>query len=426
MRPILFLLALWPLLALADARQAILLDIEGSIGPATSDYVVRGIEKAREMHAALVILRLDTPGGLDSAMREIVQAILASPIPVACLVAPPGARAASAGTYILYACHIAAMAPGTNLGAATPVAIGMPEGEKKGDAMEQKRINDAVAYIRSLAELHGRNADWAEKAVREAASLSASEALRLHVVDLLAEDIPDLLEKIHGRKVKVLGKEMTLNTRDLVVQRVEPDWRNRLLAVITDPNVAYLLLIIGIYGLIFEFAHPGFILPGVVGAICLLLSLYAFQVLPVNYAGLGLVLLGIAFMISEAFVPSFGALGLGGIIAFIIGSLLLLDTEAMGYGIHWQLIVALALTSALFFFTVFSLAIRARLRPVVTGREELLGAVGEAWEDFEREGRVWIHSELWNARTRKPLRKGEKVRVVGIEGLTLIVEPLEE
>ncbi|RMD70643.1 MAG: nodulation protein NfeD [Gammaproteobacteria bacterium] len=378
------------------------------------------------MHAALVILRLDTPGGLDSAMREIVQAILASPIPVACLVAPPGARAASAGTYILYACHIAAMAPGTNLGAATPVAIGMPEGEKKGDAMEQKRINDAVAYIRSLAELHGRNADWAEKAVREAASLSASEALRLHVVDLLAEDIPDLLEKIHGRKVKVLGKEMTLNTRDLVVQRVEPDWRNRLLAVITDPNVAYLLLIIGIYGLIFEFAHPGFILPGVVGAICLLLSLYAFQVLPVNYAGLGLVLLGIAFMISEAFVPSFGALGLGGIIAFIIGSLLLLDTEAMGYGIHWQLIVALALTSALFFFTVFSLAIRARLRPVVTGREELLGAVGEAWEDFEREGRVWIHSELWNARTRKPLRKGEKVRVVGIEGLTLIVEPLEE
>ncbi len=423
MRRILILWALLPLLALADTRQALLFDIEGSIGPATSDYVVRGFEKAQALRAALIILRLDTPGGLDTAMREIVQAILGSPIPVACIVAPAGARAASAGTYILYACHIAAMAPGTNLGAATPVSIGM---EEEQDALEKKRINDAVAYIRSLAELHGRNADWAEKAVREAASLSAPEALKLHVIDLMAEDVPDLLEKIHGRRVKVLGKAVSLKTKNLVVQRIEPDWRNKLLRVITDPNVAYILLIVGLYGLIFEFANPGHILPGVVGAICLLLALYAFQILPVNYAGLGLVLLGIAFMISEAFVPSFGALGLGGIIAFIIGSLLLLDIEAPGYGIHWQLIVALALTSALFFFTVFTLAFKARLKPVVTGKEELLGATGEAWEDFKGEGRVWIHSELWRARTTRPVKKGERVRVVGMEGLTLIVEPLEE
>jgi len=321
-----------------ELDRAILLQVQGSISPATSDYVVRGLEHAAEQGAALAILRLDTPGGLDSAMREIIQAILGAPAPVVTFVAPSGARAASAGTYILYASHVAAMAPGTNLGAATPVELGgstplpqrpvspgTPEQARQGetDALGAKRVNDAVAFIRSLAQLRGRNADWAEQAVREAASLPAQDALALGVIDLVAADTQELLAKLHGRTVQVLGRSRVLDTEDIVVVPREPDWRNRLLAVITDPNVAYLLLILGVYGLIFEFISPGFILPGVVGAIALLLGLYALHILPINYAGLGLMLLGLAFMVAEAFAPSFGVLGIGGAIAFIVGSLLL-------------------------------------------------------------------------------------------------------
>jgi membrane-bound serine protease (ClpP class) len=305
------------------------------------------------------------------------------------------------------------MAPGTNLGAATPITLGSPlsgapsgPGSEKGkdqakptggDAETRKMVNDAVAYIRSLAELRGRNAEWAEKAVREAASLSAQEALKLNVIDLIAPDVQGLLAAVDGRQVEVLDRKLQLKTRGMVVERLEPDWRSRLLAVITDPNIAYVLMIIGIYGLIFEFANPGFILPGVAGAICLLLALYAFQVLPVNYAGLGLILLGIAFMVAEAFMPSFGALGIGGVIAFIVGSLILMDTGAAGYRIHWELVAGFALSTALLVIGGVTLALRARRRRVVTGREALIDARGEVLEDFEGEGRIRIRGESWLA-----------------------------
>ncbi|ROR32734.1 NfeD family protein [Inmirania thermothiophila] len=435
----------------APRGAAHLLTIAGAIGPATADYVVRGIEGAAAAGAEVVILRMDTPGGLDGAMRDIIRAILASPVPVVTWVAPSGARAASAGTYILYASHVAAMAPATNLGAATPVQIGglpaptgpergperpgpapegTPSGETGGEApadpMKHKIVNDAVAYIRALAELRGRNAEWAEKAVREAASLSAQAALEAGVIDLMAGVLPALLEAIDGRTVRTAAGERRLATRGLAVVEVEPDWRARLLAVITDPNVAYILMLLGIYGLFFELANPGFVVPGVVGAISLLLALFAFQVLPVNYAGLALVLLGIAFMVAEAFMPSFGALGIGGVIAFVAGSVLLMDRDVEGFGIAWQLIAGVGATTAVLFMVVVGMAVRARRRPVVSGAEELLGATAEAVEDFEGTGRVRLHGELWQAESPVPVRRGQRLRVTAVEGLRVRVAPLGE
>lgn len=420
-------------------KYAALLDINGPIGPATSEYVVQAINTAIKNDAEFVIIRMDTPGGLDVSMRDIIRSILSSPIPIVTYVAPSGARAASAGTYILYASHIAAMAPATNLGAATPVQIGgMPSPEhpeqgkepstgKKGTAtggtaMEHKMVNDAAAYIRGLAELRGRNADWAEKAVREAASLSAKEALKEGVIDLIADNNADLIKQLNGRKVHVLDHETILNTQNLTLKMVEPDWRNRLLAIITDPNVAYILMLIGIYGLIFEFSSPGAILPGVVGAISLLLALFAFQVLPINYAGLGLILLGVALMVAEAFVPSFGALGIGGVIAFVIGSVILMDTDIPGFGVSLSLIGAIALFSGGMFAVIITMAIRSRRRPVVSGREEMIGALGEVMSDFDKEGLIRVHSEIWHAKTPVPLKKGEKVIVTKLDGLMLWVE----
>lgn len=421
------------------------LSIEGVIGPATDDYIERALLTAHESGAELVVIRMDTPGGLDTAMRGIIKNITNSPVPVASYVAPTGARAASAGTYILYASHIAAMAPGTNLGAATPVQIGglsPPETSPKnkqdkqdkngklpaitdGDTMKKKVTNDAVAYIRGLAQLHGRNEEWAEKAVREAASLPASDALKLNVIDVIASSVTDLLQQVDGRELIVQGEKTTLHTRGLPVEKLEPDWRSRFLSVITNPNIAYILMLIGIYGLILEFSNPGAIVPGTVGAISLMLALYAFQLLPVNYAGVGLILLGVALMVGEAFEPSFGMLGIGGVIAFVMGSIILMDTDVPGFGIDISVIVTFALISALVFIIVVGMAIKARRRPVVSGLEELIGGEAVVLDDFDQKGRVSIHSETWQAISSTPLHKGQQVKVTGVKGLTLQVEALK-
>ena len=423
---------------------AALLEINGAIGPATSHYVVRGLDAAQSSGARLVILEMDTPGGLDSAMRDIIRAILASPLPVVGYVSPPGARAASAGTYILYACHVAAMAPATNLGAATPVSIGgespsapvpaplgKPAGgpadaapaSEPGTAMERKVINDAVAYIRGLAELRGRNADWGEQAVRGAASLSANAALQAKVIDLVARDLPELLARIDGREVRIGSGSLRLATRNLVVVREKPDWRTQLLAVIANPTVAYGLMLIGIWGLLLEGYNPGAVLPGVVGSICLLVALFAFQILSVNYAGLALVVLGTAMITAEFFFPTYGSLGIGGLIAFVVGSLILFDTDVPGMNVARSLIAALATAGALVIAGIVYMASRSLRQPVATGTQAMVGASAEVFADFTGKGRVRYGGELWNARSAAPLHAGEAARIVKVEGLTLWVEP---
>ena len=425
-------------------KLAVVIEIKGAIGPATVDYFERSLDKAIKRNAALIIIQMDTPGGLDSSMRDIIQAILSSPIPVVTYVSPSGARAASAGTYILYASHVAAMAPATNLGSATPVQIGgtpelptLPKKKKKQEqdkkdeeqvldnqnAMRQKVVNDAVAYIRGLAQLRGRNADWAEQAVRKAANLPATVAQEKNVIDLVARDISHLLSQLQGKQVDLSGQQLTLNTKGMVLEYIEPDWRSRLLSILTNPNVAYILMLLGIYGLIFEFSNPGAIVPGVVGAICLLLALFAFQALPVNYAGAALMVLGIVLMLAEAFAPSFGALGIGGVVAFVIGSIILMDTDVPGFGVSRPLIGAVALVSSAVFTFILFMAVKARQRPVVSGQEQLIDDIAVVMDDFDSSGIVRTHGEQWLAKTDVPLHKGQQVKVSKVEGLTLWVQP---
>lgn len=445
--------------AAAEQREALIIPIEGAIGAATGEFVVSGLEDAAAANAELVVLRMDTPGGLDQAMRRIIKAILASPVPVASFVAPPGARAASAGTYILYASQIAAMAPATNLGAATPIQIGGGDLPKLGDrlppggeptngngnangkghndseqaepdntagAKERKLVNDAVAYIRSLAELRGRNADWAEEAVRASVSLESSAAAERDVIDLVADDIPSLLERIDGRRVQTAAGERVFETAGIEVREIEPDWRIELLAVIVNPNVAYILLLIGIYGIIFELSNPGALFPGITGAISLLLALYALQVLPVNYAGVGLILLGVLLMVGEALAPSFGALGIGGLAAFLFGSVILMDDE--GAAVSWPVIGITAGLSAALSIWVIGRFIGLRGKTSAVGAEHLVGETGESRADFggasNKAGQVHLEGELWQANSRSPVRRGESVRVLAVRGLKLEVESL--
>ncbi|MDX1302844.1 nodulation protein NfeD [Photobacterium sp.] len=446
-----------------------IIDIKGGIGPATSDFVTREIEQAQTDKASFIILKVDTPGGLDTSMREIIRGITTSSIPVATWVGPAGARAASAGTYILLASHIASMAPGTNLGAATPVSLTSPGGNKDPDesdnpflpkeskdkkkdqekeepaasgdesktsqqpdsgdervkantAMEKKVINDAAAYIQSLAKLHGRNDVWAAKAVREAASLDSESALRENVIDFLAANIEQLIAKSNGRTVSVNGLDKKIELSNVVYVEREQDWRFKLLSVITNPNVAYILMLIGIYGLLLEFYNPGIGLPGVLGGICLLLAMYSLQMLPVSYAGLGLLLLGIALMIAEAFSPSFGILGLGGVVAFVLGSIMLMDTETPGYQIALPLIVGLTVVSAMFTFVILTLLLKTRRKPVTTGTQVMLGHSAQVLSGFPGEGRVLVEGEVWQARCSSSLQAGQQVIVKNISGLWLDVE----
>ncbi len=417
------------------------LTTKGAIGPATSDYIVRGIEQATQEGAHMLVLQLDTPGGLDKSMRTIIQAILQSEIPIATYITPRGARAASAGTYILYASHIAAMAPATNLGAATPVQIGAPsmpgspspnpsdeqESSKTGkqqsidqkSTLERKQINDATAYIRGLAEMHNRNIEWAEQAVRAAVSLTASDALKNKVIDLIASDLQDLLNQIDGREVKVQDQLFTLMIRNPQLVEVKADWRNEFLATITDPNVAYILMLIGIYGFILEFYNPGMGVPGISGAICLLIALYAFQVLPINYAGIGLLLLGLALMVAEAFAPSFGVLGIGGVVAFVFGSIILMDTDIPAFQIALPLIAALGLLSTLVLIVIARLLIRTRQQKTVSGTEAMIGDTVTVEQYSEGQGKVWLHGELWNAYGPDVLQQGDQATIVDVNGLNL-------
>jgi len=419
-----------------QSKQVLMLEINGIIGPATADYFERSMNEANQANTEFILLKMDTPGGLSLSMRKIIKKIISSPVPIVSYVSPSGSRAASAGTYIMYASHIAAMAPATNLGAATPVNIlpslkpsSSDKTDKKQtdvdltDPMNRKIINDAVAYIRGLAKLRGRNEKWAEQAVRKATSLTAEEALKENVIDIVANDQADLFRQLDGYTVNVLGREKTLHTTGLIVKEIKPDWRNKLLSVITNPNIAYILMLIGIYGVILEFSTPGAVLPGTVGAICLLLALFSFQVLAINYAGLALILLGIALMTGEAFQPSFGILGLGGVVSFVVGSVILIDSDMAGYGINIGLIAGFAVSTAAFFILALGLVFKARRNPIVSGMEEMIGAQCEALETFEHQGRVRIHSEIWNAHTNKPIAKGDTVIVKAMHGLILDVIP---
>ncbi len=412
----------------AFALQATLLPVRGGIGPAMADYVVRGIESADASH--LILIELDTPGGLSQSTRQIVKAILGSKVPVVVYVAPSGARAASAGTFLLYASTMAAMAPGTHVGAASPVHLSpMPasdEDQAQQSATDKKAMNDAVAYVRTLAELRGRDVRFAEQSVLDAKTLTASAALKQDVINLIAKDRDDLLQKLNGMTVKQAGQSIKLNTKDLQVEEVMPDWRMQFLWVVTDPTVAYLLLLLGIYGIFFEFLNPGFIAPGVIGAVAIVVALYALHLLPINYAGLALILLGITFIIAEYFTPSFGALGLGGTLGFILGSILLIDSGHVGYRISWAAIAAMAIFNVALFVVGMNLALRSRKRPIQHGTEILMGKTGTALGLIEAQGQALIQGEVWSVYSKHPIQAGCMIQVIASDGLHLEVEKADK
>lgn len=430
--------------AATAAARVWLLELNGPIGPASADYIVRALQGAAQAGAELVVIRMDTPGGLDMAMRDIISSIIASPVPVVTWTAPGGARAASAGTYITLASHFAAMAPATNIGSSTPVSLGgggspfpfpepgneesdaeTPDTAAAGSAMDRKVINDAVAYIRGLAELRGRNVEWAEATVREAANLSSAEALAQNVIDFIARDLDELLRQLDGQTTTIAGQERSLSLANPDIVNMPPDWRHEFLSVITNPNVAYILLMIGIYGLILEFYNPGMGLPGITGIICLLVAGFALQMLPINYAGLSLLLVGIALIVVEVFSPSFGVFGIGGLVAFLLGSIMLMDTELPGYQISLSLIAAFTVATGLLVLLILGALIKARRQKVTTGTEAMLGMEAIALDDFEHRGHVFAHSEHWTAESDSPVRKGDRLQITHIDGLILKVRKKE-
>ena len=416
----------------SPAGRVLVVDIGGAIGVATARQLARAIDQAKKERATAILIRLDTPGGLVSATRDIVRDLIAAPVPIIVYVAPSGARAASAGTFIVYASHLAAMAQGTNLGAATPIQMGgfpgAPKEDKKGNersSAENKAVNDVVAFLRSLAQLRGRDLDFADKAVREAATLTADEARKQGVVEIVAGSVDDVLAQADGRAVTVGGQQRTLSTRNAAVAAVEPDWRTKLLGVIADPNIAFILLLVGVYGLLFEFWSPGALFPGVLGGISLLLALIALSVLPVQYGALGLLLLGIVLMLGEAFTPGIGVLGLGGLAAFLVGAFFLFEPEGstIDFGVSIPIIIGAAIASAGLSFAVLGAAMKARRRPAATGAEEMIGSRGQVMDWQAGRGNVRVHGEIWSARSDREVKSGDSVRVMRREGLTLIVGP---
>ncbi len=415
---IIFVSTLWA----QEQPRVYLLTLNGVVNPVASDFIHHGIEVATREGAECLIIQMDTPGGLMKSMRQIVKDILASPVPIVVYVAPSGSRAGSAGVFITYAAHIAAMAPGTNIGAAHPVNMGIGKDSTQQTMME-KVTNDAVAYIRSIAEKRHRNADWAEKAVRESASIPAREALKLHVVDVLADNVDSLLAWMDGKEVEVLTGKKTLHTRNAKIVPMEMSWRLKILNVISDPNIAYILLLIGIYGIFFELYNPGTILPGVVGGISLILAFYALHTLPVNYAGLLLILFSIILFIAEIKIPSYGLLTVGGIVSLTLGSLMLFDSSVPFIQVSWKVILFAVILTTLFFLFAVGMGIRAQRRKAVTGSEGLIGEEGEAVEAFRKgEGQIMVHGEIWKAQSEEKILKGDKVVVTEVKGLKLIVK----
>jgi membrane-bound serine protease (ClpP class) len=413
--------------AFAEEKKPVfnMISVDGIITSPTAKYIAQSIEEANKEGAEGLIILLDTPGGMDTAMRDIAKSILNAPLPVIVFVYPPGARAASAGVIITQAAHIAAMAPGTNIGAAHPVAIG-PGGSGMDKTMSRKVENDAAAYARSIAKSKGRSEEWVEKAVRKSESITAEEALKLKVIDFVAPDVEKLLNAIDQKEIKLAGGKKKISTKNAIINNKKMGTRQGILAAISDPNISYILLLIGLAGLYFELSTPGAILPGVIGGISLLLAFFGLSTLPVNYTGILLIIFGVILFIAEIKVMSHGILTVGGIISLIMGSLLLFDTAEPALRVSLQVLIPAVLVVSGFFIVVIWMAIKAQLRKHFTGAEAMIGIDAEAVTDIANEGKVFLKGQYWNATSEKPVKKGAKVKIIKVEGLSLIVEELKK